>query len=290
VVRGLHRLGYSERRACALVGFARSTYYGIKFHRPSDRDMHQLLLEDAIKEIHVRSRGTYGRLRIKAALEIEQGLVVSVKVIAKLMKRLEIQGLPGPRKFVRSSTNEATSTDLLKRSFVAFHPNEIWLTDITEHPTLEGRLFCCCVLDLFSRKVVGWSIDRHCDANLVNAALTRAASERVISASTVIHSDHGSQFTSWAFTENVRRMGLVSSMGSVGDCYDNAPMESFWGSMQIELLNRHKWRTIVELTAAIADWLENFYNTERRHSALNYLTPDEFEGLHSTQINQAALS
>jgi transposase InsO family protein len=124
----------------------------------------------------------------------------------------------------------------------------------------------------------------------VNAALTRAANERTISPSTVIHSDHGSQFTSWAFTENVRRMGLVSSMGSVGDCYDNAPMESFWGSMQIELLNRHKWRTIVELTAAIADWLENFYNTERRHSSLNYLTPDEFEGLHSTQPNQVSLS
>lgn len=193
MVRGLHRLGYSERRACALVGFARSTYYGIKFHRPSDRDMHQLLLEDAIKEIHVRSRGTYGRLRIKAALEIEQGLVVSVKVIAKLMKHLEIQGLPGPRKFARSRTNEATSTDLVERSFVAFGPNEIWLTDITEHPTLEGRIFCCCVLDLFSRKVVGWSIDRHCDANLVNAALTRAGNERVVSASTVIHSDHGSQ-------------------------------------------------------------------------------------------------
>jgi transposase InsO family protein len=290
VVRGLHRLGYSERKACALVDFARSTYYGIKFHRPSDRDMHQLLLEDAIKEIHVRSRATYGRLRIKAALEIEQGLVVSVKVVAKLMKRLEIQGLPGPRKFVRSSTNEATSTDLLERSFVAFRPNEIWLTDITEHPTLEGRIFCCCVLDLFSRKVVGWSIDRHCDANLVNAALTRAGNERVVSASTVIHSDHGSQFTSWAFTENVRRMGLVSSMGSVGDCYDNAPMESFWGSMQIELLNRHKWRTIVELTSAIADWLENFYNTERRHSSLNYLTPNEYEDLHSTQTNQVALS
>jgi putative transposase len=289
-VRGLHRLGYSERKACALVGFARSTYYGIKFHRPSDRDMHQLLLEDAIKEIHVRSRGTYGRLRIKAALEIEQGLVVSVKVIAKLMKRLEIQGLPGPRKFVRSSTNEATSTDLLESSFVAFCPNEIWLTDITEHLTLEGRIFCRCVLDLFSRKVVGWSIDRHCDADLVNAALTRAGNERVVSASTVIHSDHGSQFTSWAFTENVRRMGLISSMGSVGDCYDNAPMESFWGSMQIELVNRHKWRTVVELTSAIADWLENFYNTERRHNSLNYLTPNEYEDLHSTQPTQVALS
>jgi transposase InsO family protein len=290
VVRGLNRLGYSERKACALLGFARSTYYGIKFHRPSDRDIHQLLLEDAIKEIHTRSRGTYGRLRIKAALEIEQGLVVSVKVITKLMKRLEIHGLPGPRKFVRSHTNEATSTDLLDRSFVAAGPNEIWLTDITEHPTLEGRLFCCCVLDLFSRKVVGRSIDRHCDANLVNAALTRAGNERVTSSSTVIHSDHGSQFTSWAFTENVRRMGLISSMDSVGDCFDNAPMESFWGSMQIELLNRQRWRTIVELTGAIADWLENFYNSERRHSALNYLTPDEFEGLHSTQPNQVTLS
>jgi putative transposase len=111
----------------------------------------------------------------------------------------------------------------------------------------------------------------------------------VVSTSTVIHSESG-QFTSWAFTENVRRMGLISSMGSVGDCYDNAPMESFWGSMQIELLNRHKWQTIVELTAAIADWLENFYNTERRHSALNYLTPNEFEDLHSTQPTQAALS
>src|SRR5665213_2387888 len=245
--------------------------------------MHQLLLEDVIKEIHTRSRGTYGRLRIKAALEIEQGLVVSVKVIAKLMKRLEIYGLPGPRKFVRSHTNEATSTDLLERSFVAFRPNEIWLTDITEHPTNEGKLFCCCVLDLFSRKVVGWSIDRHCDANLVNAALTRAGNERVTSASTVIHSDHGSQFTSWAFTENVRRMGLMSSMGSVGDCFDNAPMESFWGSMQIELLNRKKWMTYVELATAMADYIVNFYNPLRRHSLLEYLTPDEFEALRSDQ-------
>jgi hypothetical protein len=115
VVRGLHHLGYSERRTCALIGFGRSTYYGIKFHRPSDREIHQLLLEDAIKAVHERSRGTYGRLRIKAALEIEQGLVVSVKVIAKLMKRPEIQGLPGPRKFVRNRANEATSTDLLEQ-------------------------------------------------------------------------------------------------------------------------------------------------------------------------------
>jgi transposase InsO family protein len=110
-----------------------------------------------------------------------------------------------------------------------------------------------------------------------------AGGSRVTSPWTVIHSDHGSQVTSWAFTENVRRYGLLGSMGTIGDCYDNAPMESFWGSMQIELLNRQRWITIVELSAAMADYIENFYNPARRHSSLNYLTPNEFEDLHLTQ-------
>ena len=106
----------------------------------------------------------------------------------------------------------------------------------------------------------------------------------------MIHSDHGTQFTSWAFTENVRRRGLISSMGTVGDCYDNAPMESFWGSMQIELLNRQRWRTIARALVAIADYIENFYNPPRRHSSLGYLTPNEFEDLHSTNTQEATLS
>ncbi len=172
---------------------ARTTYYEHKFHIPSDRAIRRLLLSDLVADIHQRSRGTYGRLRIKAALEIEQGLVVSAKVIAKLMRRLEIQGLPGPRKFVRNRANEATSTDLLERNFLAARPNEVWLTDVTEHPTLEGKVYCCCVLDLFSRQVVGWSIDRRCEAALVNDALTMANNARRPGTSTIIHSDHGSQ-------------------------------------------------------------------------------------------------
>jgi transposase InsO family protein len=124
---------------------------------------------------------------------------------------------------------------------------------------------------------------------LVNDALAKANTSRAAGPGTVIHSDHGSQFMSWAFTENVRRLGLVSSMGTVGDCYDNAPMESFWGSLQVELLNRRRWRTIVELAVAIADYIEHFYNPARRHSSLGYLTPNEFEHQHSTHI-QAALS
>jgi putative transposase len=139
------------------------------------------------------------------------------------------------------------------------------------------------VLDLYSRKVVGWAIDRRCEAALVNDALAKASATRTTSATTVIHSDHGSQYTSWAFTQNVRRLGLVSSMGTVGDCFDNAPMESFWGTMQVELLNRHPWRTNLELAIAIADYIDHFYNSSRRHSSLGYLTPNESEHLHSTQ-------
>jgi putative transposase len=168
----------------------------------------------------------------------------------------------------------------VQREFTATAPNELWLTDITEHPTSEGKLYCCAVLDLYSRKVVGWAIDRRCEATLVNDALSKAGDSRTTSSSTVIHSDQGSQFTSWVFTENVRRLGLLSSMGTVGDCFDNAPMESFWGSMQIELLNRQSWRTKLELGIAIAEYLDHFYNAERRHSSLGYLTPNEFEALH----------
>ena len=153
----------------------------------------------------------------------------------------------------------------------------------TEHPTREGKVYCCAVLDLFSRKVVGWAIDRRYEATLVNDALSMAAKTRPPSLGSVIHSDHGTQFTSWAFTENVRRLGLLGSMGTVGDCYDNAPMESFWGSMQIELLNRQKWFTVVELSTAMADYIENFYNPARRHSSISYLTPDECEALHLSE-------
>ena len=169
---------------------------------------------------------------------------------------------------------------------MATKPNELWLTDITEHPTAEGKIDCCVVLDLFSRKVVGWAIDRRCESALVIDAINKAKDSRPERSSTVIHSDHGSQYTSWAFTENVRRLGLISSMGTTGDCYDNAPMESFWGSMQIELLNRQRWRTNLQLAVGMADYIENFNNVARRRpGALNYLTPIEFEDLHSTQAS-----
>jgi len=175
------------------VGLERSTYYDIKHHRPSDREIRHLPLEDAITGIHQRSRATYGVRRIRAALEIEQGLIVNYKLVLKIMRRLGFQGVPGPKKGRRNLVNAATNEDLVKRQFSATRPNELWLTDITEHPTREAKVYCCCVLDLFSRKIVGWSINRHCDSDLVNGALSMAATSRSTSAQTVIHSDHGSQ-------------------------------------------------------------------------------------------------
>ena len=141
-------------------------------------------------------------------------------------------------------------------------------------------MYCAVVLDVFSRRVVGWSIDSNQTAALVTNALGMAIAQRNPLDGTVIHSDHGTQFTSWAFTQRAINSGLLPSMGSVGDCYDNAVIESFWSRMQVELLDRKRWRTRVELANAIFEYLEIFHNRQRRHSALGMLTPVEFENRH----------
>ena len=244
---------------------------------PSDRQIRRLLVSGLVADIHKRSRGTYGMLRIRAALMREQDMVVNKKLILSIMRELGIKGLPGPKKHKKNLVNEATEEDLVQRNFTVDRPNVLWLTDITEHPTREGKVYCCAVLDAYSRRVVGWAIDRRCETALVNDAVVMASESRATGPSSVIHSDHGSQFTSWGFSELIRTRHLVGSMGTIGDCYDNAPMESFWGTMQIELLNRKKWRTKIELSIAIAEWIEHFYNPERLHSSLGYVPPMEFE-------------
>lgn len=164
-------------------------------------------------------------------------------------------------------------------SFIASTPNELWMTDITEHPTREGKLYCAAVMDAYSRRIVGWSIDSRQDSTLVVNALDMAIRNRRPEPGGIVHADHGVQFTSWAFGNKIRSAGLMPSFGSVGDGLDNAMMESFWSSMQIELLNRQRWKTRVELANAIFDYIEIFHNRQRRHSALGYSTPTEFENL-----------
>jgi transposase InsO family protein len=199
-----------------------------------------------------------------------------------LMRRAALAGLPGRPRF-RKTPQSPTASDLVDRKFTRKEPNRLWVTDITEHPTREGKVYCAVVLDTFSRRVVGWAIETSPTAALVTNALAMAIEQRKPANGTVIHSDHGTQYTSWAFTERAVASGLVPSMGSVGDCFDNAMIESFWGRMQVELLDRKRWITRVELSNAIFEYLEVFHNRQRRHSSLGMVSPVAFEIQHTKE-------
>jgi HTH-like domain/Integrase core domain len=176
-----------------VAGVSRSCFYEHKYHVPSDRQIRRLLVSGLVADIHKRSRGTYGMLRIRAALVREHDMVVNKKLILSIMRELGIKGLPGPKKRKKNLVNEATEEDLVQRHFTVDRPNVLWLTDITEHPTREGKVYCCAVLDAYSRRVVGWAIDRRCESALVKDAVSMASDSRAIGADSVLHSDHGSQ-------------------------------------------------------------------------------------------------
>ena len=229
------------------------------------------MLLEVISEIHHASRRTYGARRIHAELVHGRGLQVTRCTVELVMRRNNLAGLPGRHRY-RKIPNLPTAADLVDRRFRRDGPDQLWVTDITEHPTREGKIYCAVVLDVFSRRVVGWSIDSRPQASLATNALAMAIENRDPNGST-IHSDHGTQFTSWAFTQRARDAGLAVSMGSIGDCFDNAVIEAFWARMQVELLNRRRWRTRLELSNAIFEYLEIFHNRQRRHSSLGMLTP-----------------
>jgi transposase InsO family protein len=265
---------------------APSGYFGWRRRSPTPSELRREWLRGLISQIHADSRGVYGYRRVQAELQLGRQIVVSRKLVHKLMAEARLHGLPA-RKQRKSLVNIATAEDLVCREFAREAPDQLWLTDITEHPTREGKVYCCVVLDAHSRRIVGWSIDSHQASSLVTNALAMAIGNRTPSCGTVIHADHGSQFTSWAFSERVRQAGLLPSMGTIGDAYDNALIESFWARLQTELLNRKKWKTRIELSTALFDYLEIFHNRTRRHRALQMLTPIEYEKVNN-QTQQAA--
>jgi transposase InsO family protein len=286
VITFLAGQGYEIKRCCRILQVAPSGYFGWRRRSPSPSELRREWLRGLISQIHAESRGVYGYRRVRAELQLGRQIVVSRKLVHKLMAEERLKGLPA-RKQRRTLVNVATAEDLVRRDFDRAAPDQLWLADITEHPTREGKIYCCVVLDAHSRKVVGWSIDSQQASSLVTNALQMAISNRTPPNGTVIHTDHGSQFTSWAFSERVRQAGLVPSMGTVGDAYDNALIEAFWARLQTELLNRKKWKTRIELSTALFDYLEIFHNRTRRHSALGMLTPIEFEKVNN-QTEQAA--
>ena len=267
---------------CRVLGVSAAGFYAWRFRPPSARAVRHAWLTDVIREVHSASYGSYGAKRVHAELLLGRGIRVGHNAVAMLMQRAGIAGRSGARKRY-GVPGAASADDLVDRVFVRDRPNQLWVTDITEHPTREGKVYCAVVLDAFSRRVVGWSISHNPTAALTSNALGMAIEQRDAQpGATVIHSDHGTQFTSWAFTERARQSGLVPSMGSIGDCYDNAMIEAFWSRMQVELLNTRRWKTRVELANAIFEYIEIFHNRRRRHSSLGMRTPIEYELLNTT--------
>lgn len=263
--------------ACRVLDVSVSGYYEWLRRAPSARTLRHVWLVEQIRVIFAEYRRTYGARRVHAELTLGRGISVCRQTVETLMRRAELRGVSGRPRY-RSIPNTPTAGDLVQRQFARNRANQLWVTDITEHSTREGKLYCAVVLDAFSRRVVGWSIDSQATAALVTNALGMAVEQRDLrNGETVIHSDQGTQFTSWAFTQRAVDSGLLPSMGAVGDCYDNAMIESFWSRMQVELLDRQRWATRVELANAIFEYLEIFHNRKRRHSSLGMLTPIEYE-------------
>lgn len=280
LVHELSRDGIDVTVACRVLEVSRSGYYDWLSRPPSHRDWDDAHLLDEIKDVHAASRATYGAPRVHAELKIGRGHRIGKKRVARLMRTVGIQGVCHRRKG-RHRPAPAVHEDLVQRRFVAGAPDQLWCTDVTEHPTRDGKVYCCAVLDVFSRRIVGWSIADHIRAELVVDALQMATWRRQPEPGAIVHSDRGSVYTSWIFGHRLREAGLLGSMGRVASSVDNTMMESFWSTMQRELLDRQTWQSRAQLASAIFEWIEAFYNPIRRHTSIGDLSPVEFEALHT---------
>ena len=252
---------------------------------PSARSLANAELTETICEIWRQSRGTYGSPRVWAELRLGRQITVSRKRVERLMRQAGIEGIYRRRRrrgCTRPDPQATRSDDLVNRKFHPDGPDRLWVADVTEHLTIEGKVYLAVVLDAWSRRIVGWSIADHLKTELVVDALEMACWRRKPSPGQLIHhADHGSQYTSWAFGQRLRKAGLLGSMGTVGDALDNAMAESFFATLQLELLDRRRWSTRRELAQAIFEYIEVFYNPERRHTGIGHLSPIDYENRHT---------
>jgi putative transposase len=263
---------------CKQLGVSRSGYYAWKRREPSQRQREDAVLVDKIRTIHTESRGTYGSPRVLDDLK-EGGFEVGRRRVARLMRENGITGSPY-KPFTRT-TNSAHGLDVadnvLNREFTVEAPDMVWATDITYVRTWAGWLYLAVVIDLFSRRVVGWSMATHMRTDLVMGALKMALGRRVPGPDMVHHSDRGSQYASHEYRGALRDNGIQCSMSRKGDCWDNAVVESFFATLKKELIYRRPWPTAEAARAAIAEYIEVFYNRKRKHSTLGYVSPAEYE-------------
>ena len=287
LVRELAAEGFPVAVTCRVLNIPRSSYYDSQGRAPSARAAQDAALSATIATVHAASRGTYGAPRVHAELRLGLGIACGRKRVARLMRQQGLAGVCHHRKGRGHRPVPAVHEDLVQRRFVADAPDRVWFTDVTQHRAADGWVYCCAVIDACTRRVVGWSIADHIRSELVVDALQMARWQRRPPPGTIVHSDRGSAYTSWVFGHRLREAGLLGSMGRVASSVDNALIESFWSTMQRELLDRRHWTSRVELASAIFEWIEGWYNPRRRHSGLGYLSPHEYEALHTVPLTAA---
>lgn len=274
-----HHHEFPLERMAKLLGVSRSGYYRFLKAKPSLRDQENERLLEKIRLIHQSSFGTYGSPRIHAELKAN-GETCSRKKVAKLMKKHGIFAKMS-RRFKKTTQQSKkpyfVADDLLQQDFTAAEPNEAWVSDISYIPTQEGWVYCAMILDLFSRKIIGLSVDSRMTADLVLSALRQALTHRCPLAGVVHHSDRGSQYTCQALKILADKYGVQLSMGKVANAYDNAVAESFFHTLKTELVYFQSYKNLEEAKMNIFQYVYGFYNQKRRHSTLGYLSPAQFE-------------
>jgi putative transposase len=274
--------GHSVALSCRVVGVSRAGFYAWRDRPPSARARADAELTRVIHRLHDESRGTYGSPRLHADLQAA-GRRCGRKRVARLMRQVGLAGCHRRRRRPRTTLADPAARpapNLVQRAFNPLAPDQLWLADITYLPTGEGWLYLAAVLDAFSRRVVGWAMADHLRTELVLDALDMALGTRRPAAGLVHHSDRGCQYTSLAFRRRLQAAGLVPSMSRVANCWDNAVAESFFATLKGELVDRQPWPTRTAARSAIFDYIEGFYNRQRRHSTLGYLSPAAYEAGH----------
>ncbi len=273
---------------CRVLGVSRSGFHAWATRPPSTRQLEDERLTERIRQIHAAHRQVYGSPRVHAELVLGDGERIGRKRVERLMRAAGLSGLK-PRRRGRTTIRVPgvrVCEDLVDRAFLASAPNRLWVADITYLRTWEGWLYLVAVQDVFSRRIVGWSIADHMRTELVSDALQMALARRRPEPGLIWHSDQGSQFVSLAFGQQARAAGIAQSMGSKGDCFDNAVAESFFATLKKELIHGRTWPAKAELRTEVFDYIEIFFNRRRRHSTLGFLSPAQFETISLSQDHQ----
>jgi putative transposase len=274
--------GIAVTVTCRVLGFSKQAFYKWRKSPVSQRDWDDAHLINAARDIHNDDPG-FGYRFITDELRAS-GVTAGENRVARLCSQERIWSIHAKKRGLNRKAGPPVHDDLVKKAFTAAAPNLVWLTDITEHPTAEGKLYLCAIKDVYSNRIVGYSIDSRMKASLAVTALRNAVALRAPAAGLIVHSDRGSQFRSKKFVRALKSHQLRGSMGRVGACGDNAAMESFFALLQKNVLDRQRWTSRHQLRLAIVSWIETSYHRRRRQRRLGKLTPIEFETIHPAAL------